>query len=483
MADILDQEVRSYIDSVKTELQKAINAGYGYAGAPGGFSGSTVLQQEDLDTTMRSITVDMKAIKLWNQLSSSATNSLIHQYNRKVALGPQNNNPYTTETGIADESDSKYVRVMEFIRFFSKTRKYSVIATKVDMIEDPEQIQINDGTSELIKDLERELYFGLSQFMNKSTGNITASLSDLPRDTIEMRGIWSHMVDADNDVNHYSGDMLGYGEERSCILDMEGSTLSQSVIEDMAVIALENFGMPNVIHSHARAISQLVKSMYSIARTEPGLTNQTIGYSVSSMATSAGNVRLETNIFLMPLTTITPSQNYSSPSTAGVTAVASAVVCPDTDPKRGTKLSAGAYKYVLHLVSNEGYVSQPIVVAPVTVAAGEEVRIALTSLPSNIRSVKVSRSAAGGARAFFVGNFAVIPVNDTVVDRGHLLPQTSSAFLLQLDAQCMTWKSLMPLTKIALAQVDHSKKFSLLLAGALIMYTPRFNSLFINLGA
>lgn len=476
-------ELKQQLEQIKTELMKSISAGYGYAGMPASFTTNTALQGEDLDATMRSITLDMKNIKLWNQLQSSPVKSLVHQYNRKIALGPQNNNPYVSETGIADESDSKYVRVVEYIRFFSKTRKYSLISTQVNMMENPEQIQINDGTAELIRDLERELYFGLSQFMNKSTGNISASASDLPRETIEMRGLWSQIVDAEYDVQQYSGDMLGYGEPRSCIKDMEGGQLSQFVIEEAFVNAVENFGLPNVLHAPPKAISHLVTSLYNIARAEPGIAGMDIGYSVSSMVTSAGKIKLESNTFLMPLTTVFPSQNITAPSTAGVTVVAQAVTCPETDPKRGAKLPAGKYKYIVHLVNTEGYVSQPIFVDPVDVAVGEEVRLTISGMPSNIRSVKVSRSAPNGAKAFYVGQYAVIPTVDTVVDRGHLLPQTGSAFLLQLDSSCMAWKSLMPLTKINLARVDHSVKFSLLLAGTLVVYTPRFNSLLFNLSA
>ena len=51
------------------ELNKALEAGAGYAGAPTALTGGGALQVESLDASLKSVTYEMKNIKLWPMMA------------------------------------------------------------------------------------------------------------------------------------------------------------------------------------------------------------------------------------------------------------------------------------------------------------------------------------------------------------------------------------------------------------------------------
>ena len=51
-------------------LQKALSAGYGYAGKPTDLTYGGVIQTESLESTLKSVTFDMKNLKFWPAIIS-----------------------------------------------------------------------------------------------------------------------------------------------------------------------------------------------------------------------------------------------------------------------------------------------------------------------------------------------------------------------------------------------------------------------------
>src|ERR1019366_4084300 len=191
-------------------LNKAISAGCGGAGKPTDLTYGGVLQAESLEATLKSITFDMKNLKFWPAISVDKAYNLFEQYNRLISYG-SDSVPYIGEGGAPQEEDSTYVRDGQKIVLFGTRRRVSHQMTLVRVtVGDIVAQQAKEGTMHLLKNIERELYWGHGHFMNQSTGLLTGSDADLPSNSIAMSGILKQLLKGDQDVLMFSGDFQGY---------------------------------------------------------------------------------------------------------------------------------------------------------------------------------------------------------------------------------------------------------------------------------
>lgn len=469
----LDQGVVSASDI--EALNKAITAGYGGAGKPTDLVYGGVLQAESLEATLKSVTFDMKNLKMWPAVSVDKAYNLFEQYNRLISYG-SDSAPYIGEGGAPQEEDSTYVRDGQKIVFFGTRRRVSHQMTLVrTTVGDIVAQQAKEGTMHLLKNVEREMYWGHAHYMNQTTGAMSGSDADLPSSSIAMSGLLKQLLKGDNDAQQRSGDFEGYGQSSSIAQDLAGAVITQDDIERLAVIALENFGSPSELHIEPAALSAFVKQFYPQFRSAPGLASQTVGYDVSKIQTTAGSIDLKPNLFLRPragvrsaaVNTLAPAATFTA-SGAGAST--------------GGKLAAGSYQVKVTGVNDAGE-SAPVASAAVTVSAGQNIDITMASVPAGIKTWKVYLSAPGGAAGTekFVGNLANVGAAVYRV-RGDKQAGLGEAFLLDMSAECMKFKQLAPLSKINFAIVTTALEFAIVLYGALFVYTPRYNCLFTNVG-
>jgi len=455
-------------------LNKALTAGYGGAGKPTDLTHGGVLQAESLESTLKSVTFDMKNLKFWPAVSVDKAYNLFEQYNRLIAYG-SDASPYIGEGGAPQESDSTYVRDGQKIVFFGKRRKVSHQMTLVrTTVGDVVAMQAKEGTMDLLKDVERELYWGHAHFMQQSSGAMTGSDNDLPVNSIAMNGLLKQLLKGDRDILHRSGDFEGYGDAKSIAQDLAGNVLTQDAVEELAVIAMENFGAPSELHIEPAALSAFVKQFYPQFRSAPGLSNQTVGYDVSNVVTTAGKIDFKPNLFLRPRAGVRSlAVNALAPlaPTVATSAVAGA-----------SSLAAGAYTVQVTAVNDAGE-GAPVAVAAVTITAGQRIQLAISGIAATTKSFKVYLSAPGGAAGSekFVGSFANVG-NGNYLLSGAKQAGLGEAFLLDMSAECMKFKQLAPLSKINFAIVTTALEFAVVMYGALFVYTPRYNCLFRNIG-
>lgn len=455
-------------------LNKAITAGYGGAGKPTDLTYGGVLQAESLEATLKSITFDMKNLKFWPAISVDKAYNLFEQYNRLISYG-SDSSPYMGEGGAPQEEDSTYVRDGQRIVFFGTRRKVSHQMTLVrTTVGDIVAQQAKEGTMHLLKNVERELYWGHAHFADPSTGVQDASLDDLPASSIAMNGLLQQLIKGDSDAQQRSGDFEGYGDFRSIAKDLDGEVLTQDDIEEQAVVALENFGAPDQMHIEPAALSAFVRQFYPQFRSAPGLANQTVGYDVNKVTTTAGTVDLKPNLFLRPRSLARPRPvNNNAPNAPTGSSGAAA--------GSGSNLEAGSYFYKLTFVNDHGE-GAPQSIGPVAVTAGQEVTISgIASAPAGTKSMKLYRSAPGGAAGTekFVANYKLAA---SIKDIGAKQPGLGEAFLLDMGAETMRFKQLAPLSKINFAIVTTALEFAIALYGSLFVYAPRFNVLYKNVG-
>lgn len=457
-------------------LNKAITAGYGGAGKPTDLTYGGVLQAESLESTLKSVTFDMKNLKFWPAISVDKAYNLFEQYNRLIGVG-SDSSPYIGEGGAPQEEDSTYIRDGQRIVFFGTRRKVSHQMTLVrTTVGDIVAQQAKEGTMNLLKNVEREMYWAHAHFSNAATGKQDGAISDLPANSIAMNGLLQQLLKGDDDAQQKSRDFEGYGEVRSIGKDLDGAVLTQDDLEDLAVIALENFGAPSELHIEPLALSSFVKQFYPQFRSNPGMSGQSVGYDVNKMVTSAGSIDFKPNLFLRPRGQVRPVGLANAP----VLGTAAATTAGGAAPAGTQGLEAGVYQYKITFVNDFGE-SGAIQGAAATVTAGQAVTLTLTNIPSTSKYMKVYRSEAGGAVGTekFIGNYKVA---SSIVDSGAKRPGLGEAFLLDMSSEVMRFKQLAPLSKINFAIVSTALEFAIVLYGALFVYAPRFNCLYRNLG-
>jgi hypothetical protein len=452
-------------------LNKAITAGYGGAGKPTDLTYGGVLQAESLESTLKSITFDMKNLKFWPSISVDKAYNLFEQYNRLIGYG-SDSSPYIGEGGAPREEDSTYIRDGQRIVFFGTRRKVSHQMTLVrTTVGDIVAQQAKEGTMHLLKNVEREMYWAHAHFSNAATGVQDGAISDLPVNSIAMNGLLQQLLKGDADSQQKSQEFEGYGEVRSISQDLAGATLSQDDLEDLAVIALENFGAPSELHIEPLALSSFVKQFYPQFRSNPGMGSQAVGYDVNKMVTSAGNLEFKPNLFLRPRGRARSIGIEGAPiASTIVTAVSTAA---------GSLTVGDSYDYKVTAVNDHGEGSVSNVVASV-VGANGSAQITIGTV-GGAKYYKVYRKVTGAAAGSeqFIGNYKS---SGLVTDSGAKGAGLGEAFLLDMSSEVMRFKQLSPLSKINFAIVSTALEFAVVLYGALFVYAPRFNCLFRNLG-
>lgn len=456
-------------------LNKAISAGYGGGGKPTDLTYGGVLQAESLETTLKSVTFDMKNLKMWPAVSVDKAYNLFEQYNRLIAYG-SDSAPYIGEGGAPQEEDSTYVRDGQKIVFFGTRRRVSHQMTLVRVtVGDIVAQQAKEGTMHLLKNVERELYWGHAHFQNQSTGAMNGADADLPSSSIAMSGLLKQLLKGDTDAQMISGDFNGYGTTSSIGQDLAGAVMAQDDVEALAVIALENFGSPSELHAEPAVISAFVKQFYPQFRSAPGLASQTVGYDVSKIQTTAGAIDLKPNLFLRPRTGV---RSIGS----GVSAPAATFTASGAAASTGSTFAAGVYQVKVTAINDSGE-SAPVASGAVTLTVGQNIDVTIGSVPAGVKSWKLYVSAPGGAAGTekFAGNWANVGAG-AYRCAGAKLPGLGEAFLLDMSAENMRFKQLAPLSKINFAIVTTALEFAIVLYGALFVYTPRFNCFFKNCG-
>lgn len=472
----LDQGLVSQADI--ESLNKAITAGYGGAGKPTDLVYGGVLQAESLESTLKSVTFDMKNLKMWPSVAVDKAYNLFEQYNRLISYG-SDSAPYIGEGGAPLEEDSTYVRDGQKIVFFGTRRKVSHQMTLVrTTVGDIVAQQAKEGTMNLLKNVERELYWGHAHFMSQATGAMSGSDADLPVNSVAMSGLLKQLLKGDSDVLHRSGDFEGYGDAKSIAQDLAGQIIAQDDIERLAVIALENFGSPTDLHIEPAALSAFVKQFYPQFRSAPGLANETVGYDVSKVTTTAGKIELKPNLFLRPRAGVRSLAVSASAPAATFTASGAGA------GSGGLIVTTGTASVQLKVTAvNDAGESAPVSAGAVSLSAGQNLDITIGSVPAGVKHWKVYISAPGGAAGTekFAGNFANTGAG-TYRLKGVKQAGLGEAFLLDMSAECMKFKQLAPLSKINFAIVTTALEFAVVLYGALFVYTPRFNCVMLNVG-
>lgn len=451
--------------------------------SPTSLVGGSALQMESIDGTLKSVTYDASHLQLWPALPQDRAYSLVEQYVRTNSYG-DGGSPFIPEAGSPQMNDSEYNRHAQKVVFLATRRGVSLPSTLVKMNfgGDIESREAQAGTLWMLERLERYLYKGQADFSN--AGEFDGAISAIPNkiQNLDLSGLEVQIRQGDADYTAQSRAFDGFGASHSVIRNIGGQVISESDIEDLANILLENYSHPSEMHLQPKNISDFVKQFYPKERVNTmGVLDGRAGYVVKTMSTTAGDIALKANIFLKPKDS--PKSNNDRPGVPGAptSATASAAAAMGSDLVSGDK-----YAYSVSACNEQGEGAAVVASAQVTVAAsGDAVSLAIVQPTSGagVTHYAVYRTSKQGAGAtLFIGYVARSGSTTTFLDKGRKTQGSATGFMLDMNPEALVWKQLAPLTRLNLAQLSMSKEFILWLAGVLIVFKPRALGVFENVG-
>ena len=451
-------------------LMKALEAGY-QVGA--GKTGGSALRVESLEASLKVLTYTSSHVKFWKKIPKSPAYSTVEEYNQLTDYGGDAS-PFVQEGELPQATDSSYVRRMQLIKFLGTTREVTHQATLVhpahgDLIATENQ----NGILWLLQQVERHLFVGDSTLA------------------------------FDGESEQWDG--LDSLIDSSMIIDLEGGTLQEADIEEAANLIIENYGFPTDMFLGTRTMSDLVKTFYPRERIQmPAPMNGQIGNTVQTMATQAGVIEFNPDVFIRRTPT-PPSAATSASAPATPASITAGTVTGSTgDHNKGAPSGTSYVSYVVTACNRFGE-SAPTAFLGAAKAmlqsekdAGNYIPLTITN-PAVIGAFppeyfRIYRSTASSVNAVptSLSSYALIAQvpaasqaasgTTTYNDVNLILPFTSSAYLGELTPSVITFRQLMPLMKMDLAVLSPAYRWMILLYGAPILFAPKKWMRFLNIG-
>lgn len=461
------------------ELNKALSAGAGYAGAPTALSGGGALQVESLDASLKSVTYEMKNIKLWGMLAKDQAYNTIEEYNRQDAFGDQGKG-FIDEGDLPRSEDSSYSRQIQRVRFIGVTRELTHVYTLVRNAHgDAIAREIRNGTMRILEIVERNLFDGRGMYSNAGLFD-GADAAILDAD-LAWEGLDKQIRKGNTDASAQAKAFTGYGLSESVVKDMRAAVLDEDALEDSARVVAENFGAPNLMMMDTKTHSDLARQFYPKERVNPiGVANGKAGFVLQQFISSAGAFDLVSDVFLRPKRGVSPV----SGAPAAPAAPTGTPVAPTVANSKWAAADAGNYYYRASAINKAGESTQSASSAVTAVAANGAATVAVPATAGAI-AYAIYRSVKGSDSGHeFIGLVAPAAVGGaaTLTDLNQKLPGLAQAYLMTNEAEVVRFKQLAPLMKMDLAIIATAYRWMQLLYGTPIVYAPRKNFILENIG-
>jgi hypothetical protein len=444
------------------QLRKALVAGQDrdpVGAAPGvGFP----LRVESLEQTLKNTTFRMEHIRFWRMIPKAPAFNTVEEYNQVQSYGQSDLGAFIDEGALPEETDAQYERKFSFVKFMGTTRRLTHVMSLVKPAHGNVIAQETiAGTMRLLEQIERALYEADSRL-----------------DPVQWTGLQQ---------------MIEEGAAAANIIDLRGRPLTEDNLTDggLTIMDAPNFGIPTHLLLNPKNKADLVKTLFPRARfdqfqkTDEGM----IGADIRGITTPAGDIQFVPDTFI-----------DSGGGIAGLGAIGDAGKRPASPTITTPAVAAanpaslfsaddvGTYFWWVVAVNKFGQ-SAPVLVNAVAlaVASGDAVTFGVTPgagpTPSYYKVYRTAKNvlSATALRIDRVRN-DVGAAEKTITDLNANLPGTFKAFMVQMNQDNMAFKQLAPMLKIPLATIDTSIRWMQLIYGTPVLYTPRHNVLYKNIG-
>jgi len=452
------------------ELAKALEAGYQVVNQTGG----SALRVESLEASLKVVTYTNHHIKFWKKIPKSPAYSTVEEYNQLTAYGPTQF-AFTQEGELPGATDTSYARRTQLVKFLGTTREVTHPATLVHPAHgDVIALENQNGILWLLERVENSLFTGDSALA------------------------------FDGEAEQWDG--LDALIDPTSFLDLQGQPLQEADVEEATNTIIEAFGYPTDLFLGTRQLSDLVKTMYPRERIQlPAPVNGQIGQAINTMATQAGVIEFNPDIFIRPLPTPPAAATHAN-APAQPQAAGTALSGTDGDFTKDAPATGNLeYSYVYTACNRFGESTPSPVMGAVQVmtaaqrTAGNHIDLTLTNaavigaFPTEyFRVYRTTANAAGtGVPAAMTSYSLVLQVpctnqaaagTTTPDDLNFLLPFTSIAYLGELTPNVITFRQLAPMMRLDLAVLAPAYRWMILLYGTPILFAPLKWLRMVNIG-
>ena len=450
-------------------LKKALEAGYAITNQTGG-SG---LRVESLEASLKVVTFTNAHIKLWKKIQKSAAYSTVEEYNQLLSYGNPNAGAFLREGELPATRDTSYARRTALVKFMGVTNEVTHPSTMVHPAHgDVIALENQNGILFLLERIEDSLFHGDS------------SLS-FDGEAEQWDGL-----DALIDVNSF--------------VDLEGQPLQESDIEQASNQIIENFGYPTDMYLGTRVMSDLTKTFYPRERISlPAPVGGQVGFAAQSMATQAGVIQFNPDIFLRQLKSppaAATSPNAPAAPTSITDAGPLAAGTAEWTKQLGTVSIAPVFSYAV-TANNRFGESAPVFanIGPLAAEVNTNTAMGITvtnaaiigANPPEFFRIYRTRPGATSTNPADFSEILRVPVTsqgagaantNVAADRNFLIPFTEIAYVGELTPQVLTFRQLAPLMKLDLAVLAPAYRWMVLLYGTPILYAPLKWTRMINIG-
>ena len=451
-------------------LQKALSISQNYGTtAPNALTQGAALSVEDLDRTLKLMTAGLEHLKLWKDIQKEKTSQVVFEYDVQNSYGAEVS-PFFKMGSNPQATDAQYSRQIGQVKYLGTQGSVQHDLTQIQAAHGPVIArEVKNKTIELLQRNERCMFDADSSIQ-----------------ALEYDGIYAQINAKSAQSAYQATSFIGYGTvsgNASVILDARsigasGSTkFTADIAEEMALTAVNNFGLPMDCYLATDLHSSFSREYYSVQRTLPG----EVLVSGNRVKEHSGSIdfRYKPSVFNIPRTTPLPV----STSASAAPVIGSLSEASDAASQFGiTSSDAGTYSYKMSLVYADGE-TLPSASASATVANGQSVSASPTFTGTPLYA-NVFRSANGGAAGseMYIGRVAIgasgAPV---VIDRNGQLPGSNKAWLLMHDSDALVFRQLGSMIKYDLAVTTTAYNWLQLMYGTPLVSAARKHVIVKNL--
>lgn len=433
------------------ELRKALDIGYSMPVTGTQFDS---LRVESLESTLKVLTYSATHLRMWNMIPKDNAYSTVEEYNQLVEYGPDGGG-FVPSGVLPETEDSTYNRANQLVKFLGTTRSVTHPATLVrtqpaDLIAQETQ----NGALWLMGKANSALYYG----------------------------------NADANPLEWNGLFRQIEQGGGTVIDLQGQPLAATDLENAAQIIIDNFGFPSQFFGNPKTFTDFSKAYYQYQRfANPNGNRGLVGSPVTGFESLSGTIAFQPDTFIkrggaVPATTANNNvPTAPTLSVGGPTGSDGSFLSSDT----------GNYVYQVTAINRYGESLPSAVSSPATVSASNHVPLTITdgggAFPAT--GYKIYRSIKGGSTTLYTGytlprsqTNGVYAATTTWNDQNLWRPGTSQGLLLDMTDQSLTFKQLSPMIKMNLAVVSPAIRWMQLLYGTPIVYAPKKNVIFRNIG-
>lgn len=439
------------------ELRKALEIGF--TDPP---IGADSLRVESLEATLKVITYQEKHAVLWNMIPKIPATSTIEEFNRLLEYGTRAGNFGFISSGqLPEEEDTTFERASEKVKFVGTTRNVHHPATLVTTV--PANLigeETRNGVRWIIGKMDESMYYADEAVVPEEFNSLEVQISD------------------------------GGGN----VIDLAGGPLTSAVLERAARLVTDNFGQPGDFFTGTKPFADFSEVFIDNQRfAAPNVSSGIVGTPVTGYNSTFGVIKFHPDTFVQanipPPTAATSIRAPSAPT------IAVAEGTPNDPASLFAAGDAGNYGWQISAVNKFGESVPSAIDVPATdpaTAAGDSHDIVITdgggadgatgyviyrtakddAAGATSRIARVGRAKTGG----------VFTSPTTINDFNETRPFTHIGLMLDFNEQSLRFKQLAPMMKMDLARIAPTIRWMQLLYGTPIVYNPKKNVVFRNIG-